>query len=101
DLAETVVHAGRRAARAAAARACDRGRRHQQDRDRQGARKGHAPSLQCAPMTTETLRAKLAEILDGGGGEAGVAVLVTLDSGARLGLDREARWVLLFDDGRP
>jgi hypothetical protein len=59
-------------------------------------------------MTSSTLGARLAEILDGGGGEPApglaethILLLVTLDSGARLGLDREARWVLVFDDGRP
>jgi hypothetical protein len=59
-------------------------------------------------MTSVNLGERLAEIFDGGGGEpapglgeARVLLLVTLDSGARLGLDREARWVLVFDDGRP
>ncbi|APR77817.1 Hypothetical protein A7982_03164 [Minicystis rosea] len=51
--------------------------------------------------------AKVRELLEGGAGEAlpGSAAerylpLVTLDSGARVGLDREAHWVIVPDDGR-
>ena len=53
------------------------------------------------------LLAKVREILEAGGGEpldaAGTSrflLLVTLDSGARCGLDHEARWVLLPEDSR-
>jgi hypothetical protein len=60
---------------------------------------------QCAVMTTESLAARLSEIFDAGGGEPAAEAqflpLVTLDSGARCGLDREARWLLVPDDGRP
>jgi hypothetical protein len=58
-------------------------------------------------MDTSNLSARLSSILDGGGGEltpGGVdrfLPLVTLDSGARCGLDGKARWILLPDDGRP
>jgi hypothetical protein len=59
-------------------------------------------------MDLDKLRARLQELLDGGGGEpAGSGPdrflpLVTLDSGARYGLDREARWVLVpGDDAQP
>jgi len=59
-------------------------------------------------MTAQELGAQVREILEAGGGEpldaAGSArflPLVTLDSGARVGLDHEARWILLPDDGRP
>jgi hypothetical protein len=55
-------------------------------------------------MTT-SLAARISEILDGGGGEPlgeeRFLVFATLDSGARCGLDREARWLLVPDDGRP
>lgn len=57
-------------------------------------------------MTTVDLQAAVRAILDGGAGDplpgAGdrFLPLVTLDSGARLGLDGEARWVLVPDDGR-
>jgi hypothetical protein len=61
-----------------------------------------------AAMTAPDLVAKVREILEAGGGEpvdaAGTArflLLVTLDSGARVGLDHEARWLLLPEDGRP
>jgi hypothetical protein len=54
-------------------------------------------------MTTR-IAVPLAELLDGGGGEplgdGRFLALVTLDSGARCGLDREARWLLVPDDGR-
>jgi len=56
-------------------------------------------------MDVSNLGARLAEILDGGGEPAPGAdrflPLVTLDSGARCGLDREGRWLLVPDDGRP
>src|SRR5262245_40559860 len=57
-------------------------------------------------MNSVDLGARLAEILDGGGGEPlsdseRFLPLVTLDSGARWGLDRGARWVILPEDGRP
>lgn len=58
-------------------------------------------------MSASNLAARLQEIFEGGGGEPAGAgpgrllPLITLDSGARCGLDREARWVLLPDDGRP
>jgi hypothetical protein len=58
-------------------------------------------------MDVSNLGARLQEILDGGGGDplpggdGRFLPLVTLDSGARCGLDREARWVLVPDDGRP
>jgi hypothetical protein len=60
------------------------------------------------PMTEPDLGARVREILEAGGGEAqdaaGAArflLLVTLDSGARVGIDHEARWILLPEDGRP
>jgi hypothetical protein len=56
-------------------------------------------------MDAQKLVERLGELIDGGGGEPAGAErfvpLVTLDSGARCGLDREARWLLLPDDGRP
>jgi hypothetical protein len=56
-------------------------------------------------MDASKLVDRLRELLDGGGGEpAGTdrfVPLVTLDSGVRCGLDREACWLLLPDDGRP
>ena len=56
-------------------------------------------------MDVSTLVDRLRELLDGGGGEPAGAgrflPLVTLDSGVRCGLDREACWVLVPDDGRP
>ncbi len=56
-------------------------------------------------MEGTTLSARVKEILDGGGGEAAGAgrflPLCTLDSGSRCGLDPEARWLLVPDDGRP
>ena len=57
-------------------------------------------------MERVDLAAKVREVLEGGSGEAlpGTAErflpLVTLDSGARCGLDHEARWVTVPDDGR-
>jgi hypothetical protein len=56
-------------------------------------------------MDHADLRARVQALLDGGqgdplpgaGGERFLA-LVTLDSGARCGLDREARWLLVPDD---
>jgi hypothetical protein len=56
---------------------------------------------------TTSWAAQVTELLDGGGGEpiAGgpdrFLPLVTLDSGARCGLDREGRWLLVPGDGRP
>lgn len=54
------------------------------------------------------LSARLREILDAGGGEpldpAGAArflPLLTLDSAARWGLDRDARWILVPEGGQP
>jgi hypothetical protein len=49
---------------------------------------------------------RVREILDGGGGEAvndgsRFVPLVTLDSGARVGLDAEARWLLAPETGAP
>jgi hypothetical protein len=59
-------------------------------------------------MDGSTLATRLAELLDAGGGESAPGlgadtflVLLTLDSGARCGLDRGARWVLAPEDGRP
>jgi len=56
-------------------------------------------------MASDDLLKRLAEILDGDGGEPLLGAtrflpLLTLDSGARCGLDREAGWVLVPDDGR-
>ena len=52
-----------------------------------------------------TLSARLQEILDAGGGEplpgaatARFVVLATLDSGARVGIDRDACWRLTTED---
>jgi hypothetical protein len=51
------------------------------------------------------LRPQLGALLEAGGGEplpgaeARFLPLVTLDSGARCGLDAEARWLLVPDDG--
>jgi hypothetical protein len=61
----------------------------------------------CVAMDVSNLGTRVQELLDGGGGEPcrGAAdrflPLVTLESGARCGLDREARWLLVPDDGRP
>ena len=58
-------------------------------------------------MDGTTFSAQVTELLDGGGGEpvAGgpdrFLPLVTLDSGARCGLDREGRWLLVPGDDRP
>jgi hypothetical protein len=56
-------------------------------------------------MSRDELAARLAAILDAGGGAAAgdtrLVPLATLESGARAGLDREARWLLAPDDGRP
>jgi hypothetical protein len=54
-------------------------------------------------MTT-SLAACVSELLDAGNGELlgeeRFLALVTLDSGARCGLDRDGRWLLVPDDGR-
>jgi hypothetical protein len=61
----------------------------------------------CLTMDVSNLGARVQELLDGGGGEplpggdGRFVPLVTLESGARCGLDREARWLLVPDDGRP
>jgi hypothetical protein len=61
-------------------------------------------------MDFARLATRLQEILDAGGGEPlgpGPSLpprflpLVTLDSGARCGLDRDAAWIFLPGDGRP
>jgi hypothetical protein len=58
-------------------------------------------------MDVTTLGARVQEILEGGGGELVPGAserflpLVTLDSGARCGLDREARWLLVPEGDRP
>jgi hypothetical protein len=59
-------------------------------------------------MSGHDLGTQVREILEAGGGEpidaAGTSrflLLVTLDSGARVGIDHEARWILLPEDGRP
>jgi hypothetical protein len=54
-------------------------------------------------MTT-SLAVRISEVLDGGGGEplgeGRFLALVILESGAKCGLDREGRWLLVPDDGR-
>ncbi len=58
-------------------------------------------------MDFAPLVARLQEILDAGGGEPlpsggqRFVPLITLESGARCGLDREGAWLLLPEDGRP
>jgi len=59
-------------------------------------------------MEASDLAARIRELFEGGAGDplpdaAGerVLMLVTLDSGARCGLDGDARWLLVPDDGRP
>jgi hypothetical protein len=59
-------------------------------------------------MDFAPLAARLQEILDAGGGEPlapsspeRYLPLVTLDSGARCGLDREGAWVFSPEGGRP
>jgi hypothetical protein len=58
-------------------------------------------------MDVTTLDARVQELLDGGAGEpvAGgperFLPLVTLESGARCGLDREGRWLLVPEGGHP
>ena len=57
---------------------------------------------QCAGMKASELGARVKEILEAGGEGAGRFLpLVTLDSGARCGLDPDGRWLLVPDDGRP
>jgi hypothetical protein len=54
-------------------------------------------------MTT-SLAVRVSELLDGGAGEplgeGRFLPLVFLESGANCGLDREARWLLVAEDGR-
>lgn len=56
-------------------------------------------------MADSDLVPRLREILDAGGGEPAGAErfvpLLTLDSGARCGLDRDARWLLVPEGDRP
>src|ERR1700749_1379264 len=57
-------------------------------------------------MDFAILGPRLSELLAAGGGETASTAearflpLVTLESGARCGLDREARWLLVPGDGR-
>jgi hypothetical protein len=60
---------------------------------------------QCGAMEPTDLGKRVRELLDGGGGEAAAGTdpfvpLVTLDSGARCGLDREAVWLFVAESGR-
>jgi hypothetical protein len=58
-------------------------------------------------MDASTLGARVKEILEGGAGDVAgpgperFLPLVTLDSGARCGLDAGGRWLIAPDDGRP
>jgi hypothetical protein len=54
-------------------------------------------------MTDSDMGARVREILDGGGGEIAEGQrflpLVTLDSGARYGLDKDLAWILVSAEG--